>query len=406
MRVQKKGVQLKWPSDQNHPPIRVVESAGIESIFASSDPRHALVAAIVYPVSSGMKTRVMHVLRNGSKKHKRTVRQTVEELTPTVYTPYSPDLQNAETVTYGQQVLNDALAQVQNRLRQQHVISRAYPAQLLADTMDAGVTKSLLVIEHLGWPSPIQETRQMLNRFFILLAANQGRAFAFDHGSSAGAQGLAQFIPSTYALLTRRDTTLIQNFQQGMRDLPNTIRAQTLYLDGVGAELPSQIVSASSTRLREALVAAYNTGSIRVKRALNSFGDSWDVGRGTEKNRLATLTQQLSYEIKSLQRKIKRTSVKKTKRSLRAQLAVLQQKKIDASAQGNLLAKAALGKETVQYLDKYRVVYPLVCAAPTSTATGTVLATTGNPLVAIGSVSSVGSIIPSVTSTQSGGHSL
>ncbi|HEU0051358.1 MAG TPA: transglycosylase SLT domain-containing protein, partial [Patescibacteria group bacterium] len=238
--------------------------------------------------------------------------------------------------------------------------------KLLADVIDPDLAKSIAVIEHADDNALKRDTVATVNQFFVTLAANPEEAFDYSR-SSANALGLVQFIPSTYKSVVAHhpDLHLIADFESGMRDMNNALTAQVAYLDEILNALPADVraqyaVDANSKeRVQEYMTAAYNGGTVRVKKSIPFWDDLWT---GDVQNKIKSLQVRhntLAANIKTWTRQLK-TASKTTKPKIQAKIAAA--KKEDAGVLPELtkLRDSALRAETIGYITKYRKVVAMI----------------------------------------------
>ncbi len=158
---------------------------------------------------------------------------------------------------------------------------------LIADTADPNIMKSIALIEHIDTTEFMRASNKdaVVNKVFAILATNQEDSYKFS-GSSAGALGLAQFIPSTYASMVKRypSAKLLPGFKEGMANHVNAFKAMMVYNDSSSATLESyarQYLTSDPAVLNSVmgpvLAAAYNGGATRVRNAIARFGDQWQT---------------------------------------------------------------------------------------------------------------------------------
>ncbi|MCC6563628.1 transglycosylase SLT domain-containing protein [Candidatus Uhrbacteria bacterium] len=266
----------------------------INTDYATNDANHVVVA-VRYPI--------WHEIKQGTS----IVRYDVEEA---VYTPYNSSMHQAEIVKEGERILDETIEKAAQELKSRGIGSRALSGKNVTDTVAHDLIKALVVIEHTNSSELRSNPGQAAGKVFATIGLNPGQAYNYS-GSSAGALGLAQFIPSTYnRLATRAELGLVKDFQAGMRDHQNAIKASYAYLDAVLGELPAAAkdLPANSPRLFEYLAAAYNGGSSKVKTAIQI----WD--------------EQISGELKPV----------------------------------NILARSRLQPETIDYVKKIRAALPVI----------------------------------------------
>lgn len=120
----------------------------------------------------------------------------------------------------------------------------------------------------------------MTERVLAIIGANQNFAYRYT-GSPAGASGLAQFIKSTYQIIVARypKARLIKDYNLGMADHTNAIKAMVLFFDNNKKELDNKITRRDVLNqigvTEEMLAAAYNTGTSKVIKSVNKYGLAW-----------------------------------------------------------------------------------------------------------------------------------
>lgn len=168
-----------------------------------------------------------------------------------VYVPYSPALHSEAMIEAGKGFLNSQVARAFTDLREKQVKSRACSGQLVSDTINENFIKCLLINEHAdpGWMLSTKEKGQWVaERFLVLLAANSERAFRFSD-SKAGACGIAQIMPKTYANIVKfyPDADLIGNVDRGRADMANAIKASVLVCDDLHSAIVRNMRGGSSS---------------------------------------------------------------------------------------------------------------------------------------------------------------
>lgn len=317
--VRKNGMKLTVETEGVDAPIRVKRTNGVNSEFVMDDGGERRVVAVRYPIFKDI------------SKSRRNPRYELEDV---VYTPYSSRIHDAETVAWGVETLRASIAKAFEAYRAAGIRSRAFPDRLLADVIDPKLVEQIAIIEHLGETALFgEDARRAFESVYVIIAANQDDAFDYSR-SSAGARGLVQFIPSTYALMTRRpELGLIKDFEAGMTDPVNAIKSQIAYLDAELASMPlavKDLYSVDNARVGEYLAAAYNAGGARVRRAIDRWGDAWSEPHDSE-------------------------------------IAAAAKRHGSRSAQANILRSATLKRETVIYVKKLRAVRALMDPLPVIT---------------------------------------
>lgn len=309
-------------------------------------PETSVVVGVRYPIIETV-------------KQKKAASYKVREM---VYVPYGQSVHTDAVVRWGKIVLDRLVATALEEARAKRVMSRAFPGRLLADAADPVALKSIMAIEHLDHASVGRGADDRLELFYVELALNEGDAFHQDV-SSAGAGGLLQFIPSTYASVVRRwpQLSLLPDFHEGMGNLPNAIKAGVAYLDDVWSDLPSQARDpkvASPENMRAYLIAAYNTGGIRVRRAINLFGDAWDKDYRKDWERLDAKQTDFAMAVHRLKKQLPTVKNATTKKKVASDLALARANYAKVTDELSVLERSRLKAETLGYLLKYRLVAP------------------------------------------------
>ncbi len=337
--------------------VRVLYANGLNSNIAIKDSEDQAVIALRYPILKSL-----------------NAKKTLFTLEDVVYVPYSASVHTAALVDEGERYLDELVRTVFDRLRREQVRSRAYPDRLLADVIDPSLVKAIAAIEHLDESSLQKDSDRALERFFVTLGGNQGSAYNYSR-STADALGLVQFIPSTYNRLAERaEWGLDKNFVRGMTTHENAIRAQTIYLDTLLTEFPETIRAQYLTdpdTTTEYIVAAYNGGSGRVRRAIGTWQQIFNGERTRQLARLQKDYDTAFNKAESLRKKTLAEKDKKKRASLQSQLDA--QRKVYRSLQSQIdaLQASLLRKETIGYVQKYRLTKADERFAPRTTLTTT-----------------------------------
>jgi hypothetical protein len=310
--------------------VKLVKFNGVNSKFQVNMPAGGKIVALKYLISK---------TESGSKKN-------IENgLSEAVYVPYSPDFVQPDVLAYGASYLDGVIAKVTEALKP--LPSYSIPGKTLTDAIPPAMIKALVYAEHTDTTQVLygNNTQATIDQLNILFALNESDTYKYSV-STAGARGISQFIPSTYAGLVKRhpEAELIPDFVAGMSDHVNAIKATYLLLDDyAGAVRVKASNGFAEGRVFEYGAASYNGGTTRVARAVDLFGATWNLDKNGEINTLQS-------EINSLKAKIKKTADKKAKAALQSQLA-------KATTDINILKPAALRNETVNYLAKiYKVI--------------------------------------------------
>jgi len=185
-----------------------------------------------------------------------------------IYVPYNPAYQTPTMVANGRQYLLDVIAKAKRRIIANRVMSAAVPGKLVSDVINPDILLTLLVIEHTDRDETMVRGAQWVaEKMLTTVALN--RENVYRHAiSSAGAGGIAQFIPGTYKGTRARyeAAQLPESFEEGMRNHVNAVVAQYCLAD----YSYSKLVDTGMRRPRTAellgayLAAAYNGGESKA----------------------------------------------------------------------------------------------------------------------------------------------
>ena len=203
-----------------------------------------------------------------------------------------------------------------------------------------------------------------METFLVRLALNRDQSFTAAV-SGAGAQGLAQFLPSTYKATARThpDYGLIPDPKRGLANHLNAVKAMIALLDADLGALPDSVRQrylANELKPVGALLAAsYNGGSLRVQRALEFWGDAWSRQHQADVKKLSSTLTAQEREVKRLKRAVSSENNRKKKATLKADLTSVEAKVKTIKADLPKAKKASLKPETVSYLEKLATVYDM-----------------------------------------------
>jgi hypothetical protein len=150
------------------------------------------------------------------------------------------------------------------------------------DPSVVAVAERLCVVEHADHKRFMREDQGALfDEITTLYALNAGDTYRYSV-STAGAGGMIQMIPQTYAAIRAQHPkgALKADFVEGMQDHANATRAMLLYMQGTWDDLArrDQIKQALATNLAtqaELLAAGYNSNPMRLASYLEKGGTSW-----------------------------------------------------------------------------------------------------------------------------------
>jgi hypothetical protein len=339
VQIQKNGQEVR--QDPDDPNVDVTVSNGLNSTFRLDDPE-AVVVAIRYPILKDIST----------KKKKQFQVQDV------VYTPYSAGLHTPEMVQIGKQRLNEYIDGAYASLDTQQIRSRTYSDRLLTGIIDRDTAKAVAVIEHADNTALRNHPTQTIERFFVTLAANEKDSYAYAK-SSAGALGLVQFMPKSYAafIKSRPELGLTFAFEPAMRDPHNALKAEVAYLDYQLASLSAkdrETILGEDMEWREFAVAAYNGGPSRVSKAIQN----WDAmfGAADALPGLQAKSTSLTADIARMRKLILAEEDETIWKPMQKKLNQARKDLSQIQSKVTQLKNARLRAETIDYVQKYRKV--------------------------------------------------
>lgn len=189
------------------------------------------------------------------------------------YTSAHPALLSPDLTKAGQTYVNTMVDLATRRLRE-----RGSPiAQNIIE-----VAKRLCIVEHVDHDRFRNENRLALfEEIYSLYALNELDTYRYSV-SSAGAGGMVQMIPWTYALMRQRHpgVGLNPDFVAGMRNHGNALEAMLLYMQDTWNDLAANedIQSALSSKqatTTELMAAAYNSNAAKLPGYIRRAGSGW-----------------------------------------------------------------------------------------------------------------------------------
>jgi hypothetical protein len=256
---------------------------GINTDFACISPAGGRVLAVKYPISN-----------EGNRFG------TDEPVIEAVYTPYSGEIKTEEVIKKGVEVQEHFIRKAYAKLADRKVLSQAFAGQKVVDVIPVEVLQVLLVNEHIdpGEFRTVGLTQALVERVLTVIATNEEKAYAYSV-SRAGARGLVQMIPSTYALIANKYPTagLMRDFSRGMADPVNAIMAQVLLCDAdwqtirTRSDIPAE-------RIGPYLAAAYNGGVGRVLSILAHNETDWMEEPEANRKPTKTVTERVAIKVR------------------------------------------------------------------------------------------------------------
>lgn len=189
------------------------------------------------------------------------------------YTSAHPGLLSVELMKSGQVYVNSMVDLAAKRLRERGV-------SIAPNLID--VAKHLCIVEHVDHERFRNENRiALFEEIYTLYALNELDTYRYSV-SSAGAGGMVQMIPWTYALMRTRHpgVGLNPDFVAGMRNHGNALEAMLLYMQDTWNDLSANedIQSALSARqatTTELLAAGYNSNAAKLPGYIRRAGGGW-----------------------------------------------------------------------------------------------------------------------------------
>ena len=192
---------------------------------------------------------------------------------PAYYVSAHPALVSEELAASGKTYVSSMLNQAAQSLAADGI---HIPADLIE------VASHLVIVEHTDHKRFREEDRaEIYPEVLSLYALNRGDTYRYSV-SSAGAGGMIQMIPRTYAAIREQhpNVTLEPDFVSGMQNHANALKAMLLYIDDTWRFLQSQdevkqaLSSGTATKI-ELLAAGYNSNPYRLPKYLANGGSGW-----------------------------------------------------------------------------------------------------------------------------------
>lgn len=337
--IEKRGTDIRG-TDPRIGEVDVLLSRQLQSQYKLASDSDVVVA-IRYPLYREMKV-------------KKTIKYQREDV---VYSPYSPMLHTADMVRFGHAWLDHEFQLIADDLRARGVKSRFDPTKPLADMLSSDVARAILMIEHTDRTSLNQDPAATYARMLVTVAANATTSYAYSD-SHVGAQGFAQFMPSTYKLVAKDETLgLPTNVEEGTRCFETAVKAQLIYLDRLWSVMPDEakvLLGTDPDRAAEFVAAAYNGGEIRVQKAAAIWEEDWSTPDVSHVKKAQTALNNATAELKKAKKAV--TAAKTTKAKTTANTTLKKAKTTLANAEDRLarLQAGTLRQETIDYVAKFR----------------------------------------------------
>lgn len=189
------------------------------------------------------------------------------------YTSAHPALLSPELMKTGQNYVNSMVDLAAKRLKE-----RGNP---IAPNL-VEIAKRLCVVEHVDHDRYRNDNRiALFEEIYTLYALNELDTYRYSV-SSAGAGGMVQMIPWTYALMRQRHPAVGLNpdFVAGMRNHGNALEAMLLYMQDTWNDLSANedvqsALAAKQATVTELVAAGYNSNAAKLPGYIRRAGPGW-----------------------------------------------------------------------------------------------------------------------------------
>jgi hypothetical protein len=189
------------------------------------------------------------------------------------YMSTHPGLVTPEVVNAGRLYVRNTIDIAREKLRQKGL----YVAPNIAD-----MAERLSIVEHVDhYRFRTEYHPNIYNDIFALYALNEGQTYRYSV-SSAGAGGMVQMIPSTYAMIRNKfyNAGLMPDFVEGMRNHVNAAEAMLLYIQMTYNDLVlnstiSEAISSGIATEAELMSAGYNSNPAKLAGYIKRGGENW-----------------------------------------------------------------------------------------------------------------------------------
>jgi hypothetical protein len=189
------------------------------------------------------------------------------------YTSAHPALLSSDLLKAGQTYINSMVDLAAKRLRE-----RGKPI----NPSLVEIAKRLCIVEHVDHDRFRNENRiALFQEIYTLYALNELDTYRYSV-SSAGAGGMVQMIPWTYALMRQRHpgVGLNPDFVAGMRNHGNALEAMLLYMQDTWNDLSASedvqsALTARQATFAELMAAGYNSNAAKLPGYIRRGGSAW-----------------------------------------------------------------------------------------------------------------------------------
>ena len=227
--------------------------------------------------ANGVNTPIQVVNSDGIAQLPLMVQYPVEKGGRFVETSYymstHPGLVTPEVVNAGKLYVHNTIEIARQRLTQKGISIQSGVAD---------IAERLATVEHVDHDRFRKEFhKNIYDDIFTLYALNEGQTYRYSV-SSAGAGGMVQMIPSTYAMIRRLypNVGLMPDFVEGMRNHVNATEAMLLYMQMTWNDLASNnsVVNAMASGIanqKQLMAAGYNSNPAKLGGYLARGGSNW-----------------------------------------------------------------------------------------------------------------------------------
>ena len=189
------------------------------------------------------------------------------------YMSTHPGLVTPEVVSAGKLYVRNTIDIAREKLRQRGL----FIAPNITD-----MAERLSIVEHVDhYRFRTEYHPNIYNDIFTLYALNEGQTYRYSV-SSAGAGGMVQMIPSTYAMIRNRYASagLMPDFVEGMRNHVNASQAMLLYIqmtynDLVANQTVFDAIQSGIATEAELMSAGYNSNPAKLAGYIRRGGANW-----------------------------------------------------------------------------------------------------------------------------------
>ena len=226
---------------------------------------------------NGVNTPITILDENGQAQLPLMIQYPVEKGGRFIETAYymstHPGLVTPEVVSAGRFYVHNVIEIARDQLR-----NKGYTIQpKVADIAERLATVEH--VDHLRFRTEFQPN--IFNDIFTLYALNEGQTYRYSV-SSAGAGGMVQMIPSTYAMIRRLypNAMLMPDFVEGMRNHVNASQAMLLYMEMTWNDIASRptvsnALAAGIATQEHLMAAGYNSNPAKLAGYIDRGGSSW-----------------------------------------------------------------------------------------------------------------------------------